>query len=58
MRAVGHDDVLALTHNSEARLLKRSNCPEMINAGNLRHRLNGDFDLANIRSWESFLNRG
>ena len=57
-RAIGHDNMLALTHNSEAELLKRSNGPEMINAGNLRHPLNRDFDLANIRSRESFFDGG
>ena len=37
-RAVAHYNVLALTHNLEASLFKRFDCPEMINTGNLRHR--------------------
>ena len=38
MRAVAHYNVLALAHNSEARLFESCDCPEMINAGNFRHR--------------------
>jgi len=34
-RTVGHDNVLALAYNGEARFLKSANCGEMINAGNL-----------------------
>ena len=38
MRAVAHYNVLALAHNSEAGLFERLDRPEMINAGNFRHR--------------------
>jgi len=38
MRAVTHHHMLALTHDFEASLFKRLDCPEMINAGNFRHR--------------------
>jgi hypothetical protein len=38
MRAVAHYNVLALAHNSKAGLFERLDRPEMINAGNLRHR--------------------
>jgi hypothetical protein len=38
MRAVAHDNVLALAHNSEAGLFERLDRPEMINAGKFRHR--------------------
>ena len=38
MRAVAHHGVLALAHNSEASLFERLDRPEMINAGNFRHR--------------------
>src|SRR5262245_53946527 len=37
-RSVTHYNVLALTHNSEASLFERLYRPEMINAGNFRHR--------------------
>ena len=38
MRAVAHYSVLALAHNSEADFFERLHRPEVINAGNFRHR--------------------
>jgi len=38
MRTVTHHYVLALTRYFEARPFKRLSCPEMIEAGNFRHR--------------------
>ena len=38
MRAVAHYNVLALAYNSEADLFERLDRPEVINAGNFRHR--------------------
>jgi hypothetical protein len=38
MRAVAHYNVLALPHNSEAGFFERLDRPEVINAGNFRHR--------------------
>ena len=38
MCAIAHYNVLALAHNSEASLFERLDRPEMINAGNFRHR--------------------
>jgi len=38
MRAVAHYNVFALAHHSEAGLFERLDRPEMINAGNFRHR--------------------
>jgi hypothetical protein len=38
MRAVAHYNVLALAYNSEAGLFERLDRPEVINAGNFRHR--------------------
>jgi hypothetical protein len=38
MRTVAHYNVLALAYNSEADLFERLDRPEVINAGNFRHR--------------------
>ena len=38
MRAVAHYNVFTLAHHSEAGLFERLDRPEMINAGNFRHR--------------------
>jgi hypothetical protein len=38
MRAVAHYNVLALAHNFKAGFFKRLDRPEVINAGNFRHR--------------------
>lgn len=38
MRAIAHYSVLALAYNPEAGFFERLDRPEMVNAGNLRHR--------------------
>jgi len=47
-RAVGHNDVLGLANDVEARLLESTNCREMINAGNLGQDLDHDFYLTHF----------
>ncbi len=48
--AIGHDDVLALASDPEARLLKRSHGPEVVDTGYPGHGLYGDLDLADFHA--------
>ena len=44
----GHYDVLALPQDTETRPLECANCLEMVNSWNLRHWLQGDFNLSHL----------
>lgn len=53
--AAAHDDVLALAHDSESGFLERAHGVQMVDAGNLRERLNDHFDLANVSALQLFV---
>jgi hypothetical protein len=58
MRTVAHDDVFALAENLKSCLFERLHCPEMIDAGNLRHLLNRHFDFAHVGTTDAFVHGG
>lgn len=55
--AIGHYNVLALTHDAKASFLQRSDSDEMIDARNLRHGLYRDSHFAHIFTLNQIVDR-
>ena len=58
MRTVAHDDVFAVADNLKSCLFERLHRAEMIDARNLRHRLNRHFHFAHVGTTEALVYGG